>query len=74
MIVSGMMNIWEEYIKNEKFWPWFMFFVHNSKSILPQSASFSHAGTHTPPLVLFKHGCIYHKIKQNNLWLPTCVY
>ncbi len=45
VIVLGMTNIKEEYIKNEKNLTLVHVFAHNSRSILPQSASFSHAGT-----------------------------
>ncbi len=36
MIVFGMMNIYKEYIKNEKKMTLAHIFAYNSKSILPQ--------------------------------------
>ncbi len=39
-------GVCHDFIKyDEQFWPYFIFFAHYSKWILPQSASFSHAGT-----------------------------
>ena len=45
MIAFGMINIYKEYIKNEKKLTLAHIFAYNSKSILLQSVSFSHAGT-----------------------------
>ncbi len=46
VIVLGVMNIQEDYTENKKKLTLVHVSAHNSKLILPQSASFSHAGTH----------------------------
>ena len=63
MIVFGMMNIYKEYIKNEKKKITLAhIFAYNSQSILPQSASFSHALTQ----IAYCVGIYYE-------WLIYCV-
>ncbi len=47
IVFGNGINIQEEYIKNSKFWHCLIFLPFNSKSVLPQSISFSQAGKQT---------------------------